>query len=194
MIRATKELPDWFTCCLTYDVPQCDVTGRDRVDHKAGVVAAVSGEIVESVAQFDAVKRILAYEGGRDEFTHELAYDMRHKGALRLSPTNKTIVRCDTNQECFGEQIVGGSVMCVTDIVTEITGIHVGSMAAHIGLTGDPNRKSIDADDFHWNSFKLAMYLLRDVAWAPICLGPEITLGICDMFSLKATIFNRRGR
>ena len=107
MISAAEELPDGFAGGLSNEVPQGDVAGRDGIYHETCIVAAVSGEVVDAVAQLHAVEGVLTDECGGDEFADDLAYGVGDEGALGFAPANEAIIGCDANEEAFGTQIVG---------------------------------------------------------------------------------------
>jgi len=61
---------------------------------------------------------------GGDELADELTYDVGDECALGFAPAD----------EAFGEEIIGRAIVGVVDVVAELAGIHVGSVAPHVGL------------------------------------------------------------
>ena len=148
-------------------------------------MTSVAGEVVDSVAELYAVEGVFADECRCYEFADDLAYDVGDECALGFAPAYETIVCCYANEKAFGEEVVGGSVSGVADVVAEGSGVHVGSMAAHVCLAWYADGKGVYFCDFQCDdSCVLERSNSAIVTYGSRCRDRETEIGTNADFSI----------
>ena len=119
---------------------------------KPGVVAAVTGVVVDAVAESLSLEWILADQPGRYELADQLRDDVGHERALRFSPADDALVGGDADQHGLGVECVDRPVVSVADVISIGADAQIGSVTAQVGMVGYLYREGFYALDFQSHS------------------------------------------